>query len=245
MANRFTNQVVVVTGGARGIGLAIAEYFTQEGAKVWVLDLQSAEPCDVSNPAQVQQGIGRIIQRHGRIDILIANAGVQLLSSIEHTPPEALQQVFATNVFGAYYCVQAVLPIMRQQHYGRILLMGSEQGLIGRSLGTAYGMSKAALIQLAKAASTEIVGDNILINALCPSTVADTGLTHYAAAYFAKQWNLSAAETLQRFAQEQLTGKLVSLQEVTRWVGQLCSAENQSITGSAIMLDGGMSVTRA
>ena len=244
MANRFNDQVVVVTGGAEGIGQAIATYFKQEGARVCVLDHKIKPSCDVADPVQVQQAVAEIVAQHQRIDVLVANAGIQLLSSLEQTSAAALQQLFATNVFGVFYSVQAVLPIMRQQRYGRIVLMSSEQGLIGRSLGAAYGMSKAALIQLAKCASTEMAAHNILINALCPSTVADTGLTRYAAEYFAKEWNLSIEATLKRFAQEQLTGKLISLQEVTYWVSQLCARENQSMTGAAVILDGGVSVTK-
>ena len=253
MANRFEKQGVVITGGSHGIGLGLVKRFLSEGALVFVLDIAPIHlahanlqyiACDVSDFNQVQRAFQKIQLEAKRIDVLVADAGVHLLKAVEETTPAELKRLFEVNVFGAFYCAQAALEMMEKQQYGRIVLMGSDQGVVGRSLGTAYGMSKAAVIQLAKSLSADVAEKGILINSICPSTVANTGMTDNAARHFSKQWALSESETLEKFAEEHLSKKLITSDEIAHWVLQLCSKDNISMTGAAIVLDGGLTTVR-
>lgn len=251
--SNFKQQNVIVTGGVQGIGASIAKQFSATGANVFVLDRQAQNStqdiqyrqCDISQREQVFAHVQAIQQQVGQIHTLICNAGDYVIKPIQATTEKDLQQVFNTNVFGTYYCVQAVLANMQHHNFGRIVLIGSDQALVGLPYGTAYGMSKAAVVQLTESLSTELAGQyNIRVNCLCPSTVADTQMTEQAAEFFAKEWAISIEQVYERFAAELPHHKMISKDSVARWALHLSDPNCDDINGAVIPIDGGFTRIR-
>jgi NAD(P)-dependent dehydrogenase (short-subunit alcohol dehydrogenase family) len=155
--------VAVITGGTTGIGAATRDLLRERGARVYNLDVRRDSCpgdyfiyCDVTDHESVSAAIGEVMTREGRIDCLFANAGIHRFANIEETSVEEFETVLSVNLKGAYYTLKAVIPIMKVQAHGAILLMGSDQTLIGKGRSSVYGLTKAAIGQLAK--STAITG---------------------------------------------------------------------------------------
>jgi len=182
------SRVAVVTGAARGIGLAIAEGFLARGDRVALLDIDAATlgetgerlktqagalplVCDVSQPDQVQGAIEAIAQRFGRIDALVNNAGIAVFKPILDTTFEELTRVLATNLNGPFLCTQACAPVMRRSGGGSIVNIASISGLRASTLRVAYGTSKAAVIQLTKQQAVELGAVGIRVNCIAPGPV--------------------------------------------------------------------------
>ncbi|HQR02386.1 MAG TPA: SDR family oxidoreductase, partial [Ferruginibacter sp.] len=149
------HKVVVITGAGTGIGKATLELLRSEGALVYNLDYKKPEAddpcfiaCDVRKKEDIQDAIRIIHEKEKRIDYLFANAGVHLFATIEETSYEQLESIVATNILGVFYLLKSVLPIMREQQKGSIVLMGSDQAFIGTGSSAVYGMTKGAVGQL-------------------------------------------------------------------------------------------------
>ena len=202
--NTFAKQVVVITGASTGIGLATARAFADHGAQVALvarnaqrLDLLATElasqfpnrilavPCDVTNRAQVDQLLSQVTQRFGRIDILVNNAGIGLIAPFEQVPHSDAQALFTTNFFGAFNCLQAVLPYFRQQRSGHIVNIASLAGLRGIPNSSVYAATKAALIALSDALRVEWKDYGIHVTVVCPGRIrlAETGFFDAAKKY--------------------------------------------------------------
>ncbi|MGB0923197.1 MAG: SDR family NAD(P)-dependent oxidoreductase, partial [Pseudoalteromonas shioyasakiensis] len=147
-------NVAIVTGGSKGIGKAIVERLEREDYTVYNLDITPSEGnyrhCDVSDVQQVKSVIAEIIAETGRVDALISNAGRHLSASIENTDEATFDALFALNVKGAYAAIQAVLPSMKSQQGGSIVLVASDQAIIGKPNSFAYNLTKHALASMAK-----------------------------------------------------------------------------------------------
>ncbi|RZI77842.1 MAG: SDR family oxidoreductase, partial [Rubrivivax sp.] len=176
MAPAVAERVAVITGAARGIGLASARWFLARGWRVVVLDkdgpvLQAAqaklereapgqslaEQCDVSDPEQVSALVAKVDAAWGRIDALVNNAGVAVFKPLVATSFEEWRYVMATNLDGAFLCSQACVPLLRRQG-GAIVNIASISGLRASTLRVAYGTSKAALIHFTKQQAVELAG---------------------------------------------------------------------------------------
>lgn len=188
MKNQFENQVAIITGGANGIGFAIARYLSQNGAQVILLDLQkglvgaaakriganaSAYAIDVTDEAAISQAIKKIIRKFRRIDILINSAGTTGKTNIKthDVDLENFKFVFAVNVDGCFLTSRAVLPQMLKQNYGRILHIASIAGKDGNAGMLAYSASKAAVIGMTKVQGKEYAETGITVNALAPAVI--------------------------------------------------------------------------
>lgn len=165
-------RVAVVTGGARGLGRAIAERFTAEGAAVAVWDVSVPEPVDVSDPVAVEKAAAAVRERLGPVDILVNNAGVA-----EPCPPwevtdESWSRIMRINVDGAFWCIRAVLPDMRAAGRGKIVNIASIAALNGRpTTHPAYATSKAGLLGLTASLSHNLGADGICVDAICPGVI--------------------------------------------------------------------------
>ncbi|WP_137165830.1 SDR family NAD(P)-dependent oxidoreductase [Salinimonas lutimaris] len=243
----YESPVCVVTGGSQGIGLAISQKFSAQGYRVFNLDLSDfAKPvensvwlhCDVSDTMQVAGCIDKVTGLTDRIDVLVSNAGVHYSGTIEDTPEADFDRVFAINVKGAYAAVRQVLPVMKVQQKGAIVLIGSDQSLVGKTGSFAYNLSKAALGSMTKTTALDYASYNIRTNAVCPGTI-ETPLYHnaidnYVAASGADEQAVHAEE-----AAAQPLGRLGQPEEVAELAYFLASDSASFITGSLHAIDGG------
>lgn len=240
-------KIAVVTGAARGIGLASARWFLAHGWNVALIDrdvstldaalahLEQTWPgasmavhCDVSDPAQVDAMAAQVDATWGRIDALVNNAGVAVFKPLVQTSFEEWRTVMATNLDGAYLCSQAVVPVMRRHGGGAIVNIASISGLRASTLRVAYGTSKAALIHLTKQQAVELAGLGIRCNVIAPGPV-ETAM--------AKQVHTPAIRAdyhdtipLARYGSEE---------EIANGIGFLASPEASYVTGQVLAVDGG------
>lgn len=240
-------SVCVVTGGSLGIGLAVVRKFTANGYRVFNLDVRgfedSDEPatwvsCDVTDGNAVQLVINEIVAETGRVDCLVSNAGKHYSANIEDTSPEMFDSVFSLNVKGAYHAIRAVLPTMKKALGGAIVIMASDQALVGKRNSFAYNLSKAALASMAKTTALDYASYGIRANAVCPGTI-ETPLYHNA---IDKYVATSGADKQAVHAEEQAAqplGRLGQPEEVAGLTYFLASDEAKFITGSLHSIDGG------
>ncbi len=240
-----TTPVAVVTGAARGIGLAIAQWFLAQGGRVAMWDNDAAtlaqaeqaldQPgrvlavdCDVSDPDQVAAATARTAAHFGRIDSLVNNAGVAVFKPTLDTSFAEWRAVMATNLDGAFLCTQAVAPVMLQTGRGAVVNIASISGLRASTLRVAYGTSKAALIHLTKQHATELGTVGIRVNAIAPGPVETE---------MAKKVH---SEAIRRdyFAVIPLA-RYGSCEEIANAVGFLCSPQSSYVNGQVLAVDGG------
>ncbi|HBT47864.1 MAG TPA: short-chain dehydrogenase [Peptococcaceae bacterium] len=185
----FENKIVVVTGAGLGIGRATARAFANHGARVAVVDLNEEHAratveaitaeggtaayfvADVSEEEQVKKFFREVLDKWGRVDILINNAGIYYQGTITSTPLAAWEKVMAVNVRSAYLCAREAVAIMEKQGGGVIINVASEAGLVGIKGQVAYNVSKAALIGLTRSLAVDHA-PSIRVNCLCPGTTA-------------------------------------------------------------------------
>ncbi|WP_372625788.1 SDR family NAD(P)-dependent oxidoreductase [Arsukibacterium sp.] len=236
-------KVAIVTGGSQGIGYAIIEKLLDEQYQVFNLDIVKGErgeyrQCDVSQVAMVKRVIQQILLETGRVDLLVSNAGRHISADIEATDEATLDSLFALNVKGAYAAVQAVLPQMRSQHSGAIVLIASDQALIAKKNSFAYNLSKHALASMAKTTALDYARFSIRVNAVCPGTI-ETPLFHQAIDRYCANSGADKAAVVADEAAEQPLGRLGQPAEVAALVAFLASDNARFITGSLQVIDGG------
>lgn len=241
-------HVCVITGGSMGIGLALCQKFSSEGYQVFNLDIQPPNSgecgqaswfkCDMSDHQQVTDTISQIEQQTKQIDVLISNAGIHFSATIEDTSEADLDRVFAINVKGAFAAIQAVLPVMKAQQSGAILLMASDQALVAKSNSFAYNLSKAALASMAKTTAIDYAKYGIRANAVCPGTI-ETPLYHQAINRYVARSGADKAQVHAEEAALQPLGRLGQPMEVANLCYFLASDQAKFITGSLQVIDGG------
>jgi 2-dehydro-3-deoxy-L-rhamnonate dehydrogenase (NAD+) len=186
MYEELNGQIAVITGGAAGLGLAIARRLAAEGVRVALLDrdesslaaLKDSFPfdpiaVDITSEEQVSAAIQRVSSRFGRVDILVNSAGVTGITNIKshETATADIRKVFDVNFMGSYFTAKYVLPIMLKQRYGRVLHIASIAGKEGNAGMLAYSASKAAVIGMTKVQGKEYAETGITVNALAPAVI--------------------------------------------------------------------------
>ena len=169
---RFSGRRAVVTGGASGIGEAVAKRIAQEGGKVVVWDLNGGIKVDISNYESVERAAKETIALLGGIDILVNSAGITGPTlPLAEFPVDGWKQVIDINLNGAFYCNRVVVPHMVAQNYGRIVNIASIAGKEGNPNASAYSASKAGVIGMTKSLAKELAKYNITVNAVTPAAV--------------------------------------------------------------------------
>lgn len=239
MAEKLT---AIITGGSSGIGLAICKLLTENDYLVFNLDLKPGEfgehiSCDMTDFEQVTRSIELISQKH-KINTLISNAGIHFSANIENTTEQDFDNVLNLNVKGAFAAVKAVLPNMKAQNSGSIILISSDQALIAKHNSFAYNMSKAALASMAKTTALDYASFNIRANAVCPGTI-ETPLYHRAIDNYCQRSGADKDKVNAEEAALQPLGRLGRAEEVAELVLFLASDKATFITGSLQLIDGG------
>ena len=241
----LSNKVALVTGASRGIGRAIAARLAEQGAIVvaaargdhanaTAADItaagQRAEAVslDVTDAAAVQALPGEIVDRHGRLDIVVSNAGVTRDQLLMRMKREDWDAVIATNLTAMFALAQAVMRPMLKQRGGRIIAVSSVVGQMGNAGQTNYAASKAGLIGFAKALAREVASRGITVNVIAPGMV-DTDMTRAIAEKAQVDW-----------AQQIPLGRLGSVDDVAAAACYLASDEAAYITGHVLAVNGGM-----
>ena len=242
----FDRKIVVITGAARGIGAAAAELFLEKGARVACLDVTPAAEaptengfcvqCDVSQADQVERAFRQVLDRFGRIDVLVNNAAVQTYGTVEETTEEAWDRVLAVNVKGAFLCAKQALPGMTAQRDGAIVNVSSVQALMSEEHVAAYATSKAAMLGLTRSIAVDYAPYNVRSSAVCPGSV-DTPLLQWAA----DQSNDPEA-MMDEIRGMHLLNRIADPSEIAHLIAYLASDEASFITGQAFRIDGGLGV---
>ncbi|MDP2486745.1 SDR family NAD(P)-dependent oxidoreductase [Pseudoalteromonas marina] len=237
------SKVAIVTGGTKGIGLAVVKRLLTSGYEVHNLDITPSDVgvfhhCDVSDVEAVRRSISVIHEQSQRIDVLVSNAGKHLSANIESTDEQTLDALFALNVKGAYAAVQSVLPTMKANNAGSIILIASDQALIAKQNSFAYNLTKHALASMAKTTALDYARFNIRANAVCPGTI-ETPLFHNAIDAYCDKSGANKADIVAEEASLQPLNRLGQADEVAALVNFLASDDASFITGSLQSIDGG------
>ena len=242
---QWSNKITIITGASSGIGKATLELLRKDGCIVYNLDRQEpGEPdpyfiqCDVSRPADIDSAVRMVYEKEKRVDFLFANAGKHLFATLEETSPEQLEQLVSINILGTFYLLKAVIPIMKKQQQGSIVLMGSDQAFVGKASSSVYGMTKGAIGQLTKSTAIDYAPFNIRVNCICPGTI-QTPLLDNAVQQFVAKTGQDTAAVYTSLDGVQPIGRIGKPIEIAMAVRFLLSDESAFTTGSLFSVDGG------
>jgi len=241
----MAQKVALITGAARGIGLATAKLMQADGWQIAMLDRDTDElaralpevpdavalPYDVSKPQDVDQAMTVIASRLGRLDAVVNNAGVADFGPIEQTDFQRWRTVMETNLDGVFLCSQAAIPMLKESH-GCLVNIASISGLRASTLRVAYGTSKAAVIQLTKQQAAELGEFGVRANCICPGPVR----TKLAMA-------VHSQEIIDAYHDAIPLNRYGSEAEIGHAIAFLCSPKASYITGQVLAADGGFDST--
>lgn len=254
--SELTGRTALVTGGGRGIGRAVALSLATAGADVAVTARSTKEleetaaairalgrraeaiTCDVTERPQVDAMVARVRTALGDPLILVNNAGIAGSAKLADTSDEMWDRMLRVNATGAFYCTRAVLPMMLQAKWGRVVNVASVAAKAGGLYIAAYTASKHALLGLTRAVAAEVAARGITVNALCPGYV-DTEMTDASAANIVKRTGRTeqdARKILEGFSPQ---GRLMTAPEVAALATYLCSEVARGINGQSLVIDGG------
>jgi NAD(P)-dependent dehydrogenase (short-subunit alcohol dehydrogenase family) len=249
---RLDNKVAVVTGGASGIGQAIALCFAEYGAVVRIVDLNgeaaqktaerisqlggssTAHLCDFTDAVQTADVFGKILEL-SRVDILVNSAGVAHVGRLETTSDEEFERVFRVNVLGTHHAMREMVPPMVAQGGGVILNIASIAASAGLEERYAYSMSKGAVLSMTLSVARDYLGQKIRCNAISPARVH----TPFVDGFIKKNYPGKEAEAFAKLSASQPIGRMAQPFEVAMLALYLCSDEASFITGADYPMDGG------
>ena len=245
---RFSGRVAIVTGGARGIGRAVATRLAAEGAGVVIADVRRASaeaaakeleaaghtvaalPVEVTDPASVAELVRAARDRFGRLDVLVNNAGIMGdVVPIRDMPEAEWHRVLGVNLHGVFNCSKAVIPVMTAQKYGRIVSLSSVAGKEGNARMAAYSVSKAGVIALTKALAKELVLDGVTVNCVTPALTNTDMLKEY------------RPEQLAFLLSKVPMNRVAEPAEIAAVICFLASEEASFVTGAVYDVSGGRS----
>jgi 2-keto-3-deoxy-L-fuconate dehydrogenase len=238
-ANRFTGRRALVTGAGSGIGEAVARRLHEEGAEVVLTNL-SAGPVEaiaaelgerasaVRLDVRDEDAVREVVRD---VDVLVNVAGIGSTTAAPDTPLEVWEDVLAVNARGTFLCCKHVIPGMVERGGGSIVNMASAAALVGLRNRVAYSASKGAVVAMTRALAVDHVADGVRVNAVCPGTVDSP---------WVRRLVEDIGESLEALRARQLMGRLGTTEEIAAAVAYLASDEAAFITGSALVIDGGL-----
>lgn len=251
---RFEGQTVVVTGGNRGIGFAVAERFSAEGANLVIasiehdvedaaqrLDRAIGVVCDVTDKASVQALYTKAVEQFGRVDVSVQNAGIITIAKVEDLTEAEWDATMAVNTKGVFLCCQEAIRHMRSQGGGRLINIASGQARDGFIFTPHYAASKMGVVGITQSLAKEVALENITLNAICPGIIR-TDMW----AYNDKVWgqmlgNYGPGELMEDWVQSNIPMKRAGDgKDVAGLIAFLASEDASYITGQTINVDGGL-----
>ncbi|MEM1214179.1 MAG: glucose 1-dehydrogenase [Bacteroidota bacterium] len=250
---QLTNQIAIVTGASSGIGAAIAKTFAKAGATVYNLDLNEqagramAKDCQAAGLAvhfhsanvveqtALQAIIADIADTHGRVDILISNAGIAHVGQLHTTSEADFDRLYLVNVKGVYNSMLAVIPHMLERQSGVIINLASIASTLGLPDRFAYSMTKGAVLTMTYSVARDYVQQGIRCNAISPARIH----TPFVDNFIAQNYPGQEAQTFDRLSQTQPIGRMGTPEEVANLALFLCSDAAAFITGTNFPIDGG------
>lgn len=249
----------VVTGGGKGIGMAIARHLLAHGAAVTlvgrdrgtldraVADLAplgqvQAAACDVVDAASVRQAFDAAAEAFGPIAVLVNNAGQAVSERFDRMDASVWDTMLAVNLTGTFHCTQAVLPGMLAQQWGRVVNVASTAGLIGYAYVSAYCAAKHGVIGMTRALALEVARKGVTVNAVCPG-YTETDIVRDAVTNIMGKTGMTEEAARAQLAQRNPQGKLVQPDDVAQTVAWLCLPAAMAVNGQSISVDGGEVMT--
>ena len=245
---RVNGKIVLITGAAMGMGRTHSELLAAEGATVIVTDMNASEgqatvdsiisnggkaeflPLNVTVKAEWNSVVEQVVAKHGQIDVLVNNAGILVLTSLEDTTEDQWDKTFDINIKGVFFGTQAVLPAMKKAGAGSIVNISSIYGLVGAPMSAAYQATKGAVRLFTKATAVEYAEHKIRVNSVHPGVI-DTPMT--------KDLLHGDAETRQAILGTTILNRPAQPKEVSYAVLHLASDDSSFMTGSEMVVDGG------
>lgn len=250
MSGRYQDKVVMISGAASGFGQMAARRFAAEGAKLALSDVNPAPleefedaliACvDVSDEAQVSAHVAETVERFGRIDVALNNAGIGgSMGPVTGIEVVEFDQIMAVNARGVFLGMKYQIPVMLKAGQGVILNTASAAGLVGAAQLSAYAASKHAVVGLTRAVADEVARKGIRVNALCPSFAA-TPMFNEMADHMGAAHGIAREDAYARIASRVPMRRVARPEEVVQAMLWICDAENSFMTGQAISIDGGL-----
>jgi NAD(P)-dependent dehydrogenase (short-subunit alcohol dehydrogenase family) len=235
-------RVAIVTGGGRGLGAAIAHDLRSQGIAVATIDISQPSvgatasglpiQADVSSATEVEAAVARVVERFGRVDLLVNNAGMLDVNAVDEIPEDVWDRVMAVNVKSVYLLAREVIPLMRAIGGGSIINMCSVHALASVPRAAAYAASKGAVLALSRQMALDYYDENIRVNAVVVGSV-DTEMSR-AHGEGMQARNVRVSES------HGAIGRMAQPEEVARAIRFLVSSDASFVTGSAFVVDGGM-----
>jgi 3-hydroxybutyrate dehydrogenase len=251
----LSGRHALVTGAARGIGLAVARRLLDDGACVSLLgrgrealeaaaatldapDRTACVVADVTDMASVQQAFEQASQRFGPVALLVNNAGQAVSERFDRMDPQLWHDMLAVNLTGTFHCTQAALPAMLAAGWGRIVNVASTAGLVGYAYVSAYCAAKHGVIGLTRALALETARKGVTVNAVCPG-YTETDLVLDAVKNIMDKTGMNGEQARARLAERNPQGRLVQPEQVAQAVAWLCTPGAAAINGQSVPVDGG------
>ncbi|MFW6269668.1 MAG: sorbitol-6-phosphate dehydrogenase [Bacillota bacterium] len=251
---RLKNKVAIITGAARGLGKALAQRLDKEGAKIAIADIDIdparevadnlseafAMKTDITDYKQCQKIAEKTLEKYGKIDILVANAGIVIAEPIDEFPPEQWKKVIEVNLCGYFNTAKAVVPHMKKRKKGKIIQINSKSGKKGSSKNSAYASSKFGGIGLTQSLALELATYNINVNAICPGNLLNSPLWQNSLfEQYAENQGLTKEEVREKYINKVPMKKPCTYEDVENVMVFLASEESNYMTGQAINVTGG------
>lgn len=254
VSGKLDGQVAIVTGAAQGLGAALAQRLVKEGCKVVVADMNlekaqevaaalpdaMAVHVDVSKEEMVNRLVDQTVEKYGRLDLFVANAGIVRSGPIETFEYDTWRQVIDVNLIGYFLCARAAARVMIKQNSGSIIQINSKSGKLGSYRNSAYAASKFGGIGLTQSLALELADYGIRVNAICPGNLLDSPLWQDSLfEEYARNQGITVEEVRAKYLGKVPLGRSCAYEDVANVMVFLASSDASYMTGQAINVTGG------